>query len=128
VWPSSGPFVSSFARYLKPHARYLVEVPEVPIYYLMGRSDAQPEQFTSTYNIVYTNRKGRTLTGPAGFTAAVRAGYFQVIAYSGTVTPAVDGALAHALKTSRTYHLAARVRLGDASGPVTYYIWVKKKS
>ena len=65
-WPSSGPFVSAFARYLKPHARYLVEVPEVPMYYLMGRPDAQPDQFTSTYVITYFNSKGQALTGPAG--------------------------------------------------------------
>src|SRR6185437_9798073 len=27
-WPSSGPFVTAFAKYCKPNARYLVEVPE----------------------------------------------------------------------------------------------------
>jgi hypothetical protein len=120
--------VAAFSRYLKPHARYLVEVPEVPIYYLMGRPDAQPGQFTSTYNIAYTDPEGRYLTGPAGFTAAIRHGYFQVVAYNGTVTPAADGVLARALKASRSYHLAAKVRLGDASGPVTYDIWVKDRS
>jgi hypothetical protein len=31
VWPNSTQFVRAFSRYLKPHARYLVEVPEVPI-------------------------------------------------------------------------------------------------
>ena len=56
AWPSSGPFVSAFSKYLKPHAMYLVEVPEVPIYYLMGRPDAQPKQFTSTYVITYFNK------------------------------------------------------------------------
>jgi Dolichyl-phosphate-mannose-protein mannosyltransferase len=125
VWPSSGPLVTSFGKYLRPHARYLVEVPEVPIYYLMGNPDAQPGQFTSTYNISYTDAKGRTLTGPAGFAAAVRGGYFQVIAYSDTVTPAADAALATALRSSHSYHLAARVHLSDATGPVVYDIWVK---
>ena len=57
-WPSSGPFVTAFAKYLKPNARYLVEVPEVPIYYLMGKPDAQPDQFTSTFFIAYFNKKG----------------------------------------------------------------------
>jgi hypothetical protein len=128
IWPSSGPFVSTFSRYLKPHASYLVEVPEVPIYYLMGRPDAQPKQFTSTYDIAYTDPKGRYLTGPAGFTAAIRNGYFQVVAYNGTVTQSVDGLLAHELKASHAYHLAARVRLGgDGAGPVTYDIWVRDR-
>ena len=125
VWPSSGPFVSTFARYLEPNAHYLVEVPEVPIYYLMGNKDAQPKQFTSTFVIVYINSKGQMLTGPAGFTAAVHDGYFQVIAYNNTVTQAVDGALAQALNASHAYYLAAKVNLSDSLGPMTYYIWVK---
>jgi hypothetical protein len=124
-WPSSGPFVSTFAKYLKPHARYLVEVPEVPIYYLMGRPDAQPDQFTSTFVITYFNKKGQELTGPAGFTAAVQDGYFQVIAYNNDVTLAVDGALAKALQASHSYYLAAKVNLSDTFGPVVYSIWVK---
>ena len=124
-WPSSGPFVSAFAKYLKPHARYLVEVPEVPIYYLMGRPDAQPDQFTSTFVITYFNKKGQELTGPAGFTAAVQDGYFQVIAYNNDVTLAVDGALAKALQASHKYYLATKVNLSDAFGPVVYSIWVK---
>jgi hypothetical protein len=124
-WPSSGPFVSTFSKYLKPDARYLVEVPEVPIYYLMGNKDAQPRQFTSTFFIVYKDKKGQTLTGPAGFTAAVQDGYFQVIAYNNTVTLAADGSLAKALEASRAYYMAAKVNLSDSLGPVTYYIWVK---
>jgi Dolichyl-phosphate-mannose-protein mannosyltransferase len=126
-WPSSGPFVTAFAKYCKPNARYLVEVPEVPIYYLMGQKDAQPRQFTSTFFIDYFNSKGQLLTGPEGFTAAVQDGYFQVIAYSNTVTLAADGSLAQALKASRQYYLAQQVNLSDAFGPVRYEIWVKGK-
>jgi hypothetical protein len=125
-WPSSGAFVSSFSKYLKPDGKYLVEVPEVPIYYLMGRSDAQPDQFTSTFYILYKNKKGQILTGPAGFTAAVQGGYFQIIAYNNDVTLAADGALAAALKASPSYYLAAKIDLTDSFGPVDYYIWVKR--
>jgi hypothetical protein len=117
--------VSAFAKYCKPRARYLVEVPEVPIYYLMGQPDAQPDQFTSTFFISYVNKKGKLLTGPAGFTAAVQDGYFQVIAYNNTVTLAADGSLAKALKASHSYYLAEHVNLSDVLGPVRYYIWVK---
>ena len=126
-WPSSGPFVTAFAKYCKPNARYLVEVPEVPIYYLMGEKDAQPRQFTSTFFIDYFNSKGQLLTGPEGFTAAVQDGYFQVIAYSNTVTLAADGSLAKALKASHQYYLAQQVNLSDVFGPVRYEIWVKGK-
>jgi len=61
----------------------------------------------------------------AGFTAAVQDGYFQVIAYSNTVTLAADGSLAKALKASHSYYLAQQVNLSDVFGPVRYDIWVK---
>lgn len=127
AWPDSTPFVQTFDGYLKPDARYLVEVPEVPIYYLMGNQDAQPDQFTSTYFITYYNTKGQALTASAGYAAAVQAGYFQVIAYNGDVTQAVDQAIEGALATSKLYYLAAVVPLSDGAGPVNYFIWVKGK-
>jgi hypothetical protein len=118
VWPSSGTFVQTFAKYLKPNALYLVEVPEVPMYYLQGRPDAQPRQFTSTYPVP-------PLTTNADFAAVVKTGEFKVIAYTGLVTPGTDQALGKALAASRSYYLAAKVSASDSSGPVTYYIWVK---
>jgi len=118
VWPSSGTFVQTFAKYLKPNALYLVEVPEVPMYYLQGRPDAQPKQFTSTFPVP-------PLTTNADFAAVVKTGEFQVIAYTGLVTPGADQALGKALAASRSYYLAAKVNASDSSGPVTYYIWVK---
>ena len=93
----------------------------------MGRPNAQPSQFTSTFFISYVNKNGKLLTGPAGFTAAVQDGYFQVIAYSNTVTLAADGSLAKALKASHSYYLAQQVDLSDVFGPVRYSIWVKGK-
>ena len=118
-WPSSGSFVSAFSRYLKPNARYLVEVPEVPIYYLENRSDAQAKQFTATYSVA-------PLSNPAAFATAVKDKEFQVIAYNGDVTPANDSALAKALKASHSYHLASRIYIGYAYGSGTYYyIWVE---
>jgi hypothetical protein len=125
-WPSSGPFVQALSAYLQPGARYLVEVPEVPTYYLEGRADAQASQFYSTFVITYPASRRRVLTGTEGFTAAVRAGYFHVIAYNGDVTPATDTAIAETLARSRAYRLAAVVHLSDAYGPITYDIWVKR--
>jgi hypothetical protein len=118
VWPPSSAFVTTFSKYLKPNALYLVEVPEVPIYYLEGRPDAQPKQFTSTFPVP-------PLTTTKDFAAVVKTGEFQVIAYTGVVTPATDQALGRALTASRSYYLADKIRTTDSSGPVTYYIWVK---
>jgi hypothetical protein len=123
-WPSSGPLVNALSAYLRPGARYLVEVPEVPIYYLQGRADAQPDQFWSTSAITYVNSKGQRLTGDAGFTAAIKAGFFRLVAYTGGVTPETDAVILSALESSPDYHLTAVVQLTDSSGPVIYYIWV----
>jgi hypothetical protein len=125
VWPNSTQFVRAFSKYLQPNARYLVEVPEVPIYYLLGHADAQPRQFTSTFYINYVNSKGVVLNGTVGFTAAVNAGYFNVVAYNGNVTAAADAVLAQALSASKDYYLAAEIHITDVFGPGDYFIWVK---
>jgi hypothetical protein len=119
-------FVQDFSSYLKPGAHYLVEVPEVPTYYLMARADAQPYQFTSTYVISYTDSRGQTLTGNAGFVAAIRDGYFRVIAYNGVTTPATDAVIAHALQVSSSYRLAKIVLSDSSYGRIPCYIWVKR--
>ena len=124
TWPSSGPLVKALSAYLQPHARYLVEGPEVPIYYLQGLADAQPDQFWSTSGIAYADSQGQLLTGDAGFAAAIKAGFFHVVAYNDFVTPATDVAIAAALDSSPAYRLAVVVHLTDSNGPLDYYIWV----
>jgi len=123
AWPNSAVFTRDMTRYLQPHARYLVEVDEVPIYYLRDRADAQPRQFTSTYYIGYLDAQGQFLTGDAGYVAAVKAGYFRVVAYNFQTTPAVDQVLARTLQASPNYRLAAAIPNGNHT--VTQYIWVK---
>jgi len=119
AWPSSTAFISAFATHLKPNAKYLVEAPEVPEYYLENRSDALPDQFTSTYSVP-------PLNGPANFTAAVKAGQFQVICFDGDVTPANDAALGKALAADHSYYLANKIFIGPSYGAGDYYeIWVK---
>jgi hypothetical protein len=118
-WPQSTSFVKALSPYLKPNANYLVEVPDVPIYYLQGRSDAQPKQFTSTFPVAPLNTAAK-------FAAAVKDGEFQVIAYNDDITPATDNALAKALKASSSYTMVKKVYIGFAYGSSPYYyIWVK---
>jgi hypothetical protein len=125
VWPDSGQFVQAFSSYLKPGGRYLVEAPEVPIYYLENNRDAQPRQFYSTYYISYINKKGVTKTGPAGYTSALNDGYFQTVVYYYEVTPDMDGVIAHALSTGHSYYLAAEIGIDDSFGAGDYFVWVK---
>jgi Dolichyl-phosphate-mannose-protein mannosyltransferase len=123
-WPSSRPLINALSPYLRPGARYLVEVPEVPIYYLQGHSGAQPAQFWSTSAITYVNSKGERLTGDAGFAAAIQAGFFRLVAYTGYATPATDEVIVNALDSSPLYQLTAVLHLTDSNGPVNYYVWV----
>jgi 4-amino-4-deoxy-L-arabinose transferase-like glycosyltransferase len=122
-WPNSTTFVADFSHYLKPGAHYLVEVNEVAIYYLRHHADAQPDQFTSTYYIGYVGPRGQRVTGDAGYLAAIKAGYFQVVAYNYQTTPGVDVVLARALAADPSYRLAAAIPNGNDT--VTEYIWVK---
>jgi Dolichyl-phosphate-mannose-protein mannosyltransferase len=122
-WPDSSVFVADLARYVQPGDRYLVEVEEVPIYYLRANPGAQPRQFTSTYFIGYTTKQGQYLTGNAGYIAAIQAGYFNVVAFNYQTTPAVDAVLAKTLAADPHYSLADVIPNGDDT--VRQYIWVK---
>jgi hypothetical protein len=124
AWPDTARFVPDFSRYLRPDARYLVEVDEVPIYYLRKYPDAQPDQFTSTYYIgYYDTTQQKFLTGTAGYIAAIKAGYFQVVAFDYQTTPATDAIIARTLAQSPNYQLATVIPNGNDT--VRQYIWVK---
>jgi len=123
-WPNARPLVAELSRYLAPHAHYLVEVSEIPSYYLMYNPDARADQFSSTYFISYTGKNGTTLTGDAGYEQAIRDGYFRVVAYDDTVTVPLDRILARMLTADPQYRLAATLANSDGLG--TYYVWVRR--
>lgn len=125
VWPNSTVLVADMSHYLQPGARYLVEVDEVPIYYLRGHADAQPRQFTSTYFIGYQAKTGQYLTGDAGYVAAIKDDYFRMVAFNYQTTPAVDSVLERALAANPDYRLAAVIPNGNDT--VRQYLWVRSK-
>ena len=118
-WADSRPLVAELSRFLQPGAHYLVEAAEVPTYYLRGNPDAKATQFALTYYISYTGQNGITMHGNAGFEAAVRQGYFHVIAYDDTATVPLDNILARMLKADSSYRLAAPSPTPTASAPTT---------
>jgi hypothetical protein len=124
-WPDSTALVGELTHYLRPGAHYLVEDDDVPIYYLIGHPDAQPDQFTSTYYISYRTGGGQVLTGTQGFLAAVRAGYFRVVIYDDTVTPALDKSLAATLRSDPGYRFVAAVPENAPDFRTTCYVWVR---
>jgi len=124
-WPDSSALVGELSRYLRPGSRYLVENDNVAIYYLRGQAGAQPDQFTSTYFISYRALDGQVLTGTPGYLAALQAGYFQVVIYDSTVTPALDKSLATALESDPLYRLAGAVPEDARDFRATCYVWVR---
>jgi hypothetical protein len=104
LWPSSTAFIQEFSHYVRPGDRYLVEVDEVPIYYLRHNPGAQPSQFTSTFYFGYTVN-GEYITGDPAYVAAIKAGYFNVVSYNYQTTEAVDTVIGQALAINPDYSL-----------------------
>lgn len=126
-WANSTTLVSAIQRYQQPGAHYLVEIDEVPIYYLRGDTSAEPGQFTSTFAFLYLDWQGQWLTGDAAYQTAVVQGYFQVVAIDDITTPDVDQAILKGLHSPISpYRLAAWINEPTAYGTVSYQVWVKK--
>jgi hypothetical protein len=123
-WPSSTAFIKEFSHYVHPGDRYLVEVDEVPIYYLRHNPGAQPDQFTSTFFFGYVVN-GEYVTGDPAYVAAIKAGYFNVVSYNYQTTEAVDGVIGQALATNPDYSLVDVIPI--ANDGARQYVWVKNR-
>jgi Dolichyl-phosphate-mannose-protein mannosyltransferase len=122
LWPSSTAFIKDFSHYVHPGDRYLVEVDEVPIYYLRHNPGAQPDQFTSTFYFGYMVN-GQYVTGDQAYVAAIKAGYFNVVSYNYQTTEAVDKVIGQALATNPDYNLVDVIPI--ANDGARQYVWVK---
>jgi hypothetical protein len=122
LWPSSTAFIQEFSHYVRPGDRYLVEVDEVPIYYLRHNPGAQPSQFTSTFYFGYTVN-GEYITGDPAYVAAIKAGYFNVVSYNYQTTEAVDTVIGQALAINPDYSLVDVIPI--ANDGARQYVWVK---
>ena len=123
TWPDSAKYVATMARYLRPGARYLVEGTDVPLYYLRKDAGARPGQFTAIGHLDYAPKGGPALTGNAAYTAAIRAGYFRIVAYHYGEARAEDTVIARALAASPDYRLATVIPDDNDLG--RQYVWVK---
>jgi 4-amino-4-deoxy-L-arabinose transferase-like glycosyltransferase len=124
AWADSTRMVATLKSQLKPGGRYLVESSSVPQYYL--RAETTSDQWTSTYAITYVDRKGRRLSGEAGYRAALGAAYFDVIVLDRTVTKEFDDKLLRQLRTNGKYRLLAKLPYRNSYGSGSYQVWVKR--
>jgi MFS family permease len=127
VWSNTDQVVAALKQYQQPGAHYLVEVDEVPIYYLRGDTSAEPSQFASTFVFRYLDWQGQWLTGNQAYQTAVAQGYFQVVVINGATTPDVDHAILASLHAPTSqYRLAKTINEPTVYGNVAYQVWVKK--
>jgi hypothetical protein len=131
VWPDTTRLIAALGPHLGPDSHYLVGANWVPQYSLRTRS--RPDQWTSTYFIAYTDRRGRRLSGDAGYRAAVEDGYFDVVVLD-PLGGRVDRTLARQLRGDAGYRLLAALPYRRSTGsafyrvryvPGTYQIWVR---
>jgi 4-amino-4-deoxy-L-arabinose transferase-like glycosyltransferase len=126
AWADSTRMVATLESQLKPGGRYLVESSSVARYDL--RAKTTPDQWTSTYTIIYTDRKGRLLSGEPGYRAAIREAYFDVIVLNRTVTKELDDRLLRQLRTNGDYRLLAKLPYRTSYGDGHYQVWVKREA
>lgn len=126
AWGNETTFVKAFSKELKPGAKYLVEIPEVPIYYLEGNKEAQAQQFSSTFVLVYQNPKGVVLSGTTAYEAAIQNNFFQTVAIEGFTTPATDNAIESELAKNKNYTKVTVVSDSTKYHDGTFTIWVRK--
>jgi hypothetical protein len=124
AWADSSHMVATLESQLRPGRRYLVESSSVPRYYL--RDQTTPEQWFSTYAMVYVDRTGTRLSGERAYLAAIGAAYFDVIVLDRTVTKELDDRLIQQLRTNSEYRLLAKLPYRTSNGSDSYQIWVKR--
>ena len=122
VWPNSSQLVATLKTQVNDKGHYLGETYEVPVYYL--RHQTSQRQWTSTYNITYQDKKGKTHTGRDGYTKAINDGYFDLVLLDGVSSHDTDTFLAHLLMKSPHYRLLGSIPFKNA-GTGEYRIWVK---
>jgi hypothetical protein len=98
---------------------YLAEESEVPRYYL---SDVVSDwQWTGTFFFQYPTRSGQLLTGIDAYRAAIREGYFDIVALRYGPTADLDRQLYQVLRDTRLYTQIARVPVGP--GHPDWFVW-----
>lgn len=120
-WPDSSALVSTLRSRVDDKGHYLATAYEVPLYYL--RDQTQRQQWTSTYNITYRDRKGHVHSGEDGYATAISEGYFDLVVLDGTTTKDTDAFIAARLDRSPHYRLLGVLRFSNGWG--SYRIWVK---
>jgi 4-amino-4-deoxy-L-arabinose transferase-like glycosyltransferase len=126
AWPNSSAMVKEIAQNEKPNGRYLVGSDAVAVYGLRATWGFNPHQFIDTWSLSYRNSKGQLLRGTAAFTAAIQAGYFQVIVYTGAENPPVEAVIKADLSQAANYKLVAVIPEHTSGGALSYYVWVRQ--
>ncbi|HZU68323.1 MAG TPA: glycosyltransferase family 39 protein [Ktedonobacteraceae bacterium] len=124
-WPSS----TQLTTFLQPQVHkgkdhYLAEDYDVLRYSLQKQTDIW--QWSSLDYFVYIAADKRELSGEAAYTAAIQAGYFEMIELSYGYHAALARHITQSLNASQDYQLVARIPMHSAYGDGSYWIWRKR--
>lgn len=122
-WPNSHNLVATIKPYVHPDGHYLGDAYEVPLYYLRDRTNQR--NWTSTFNITYRAKDGKSYTGVQGYQQAIKAGDFDLVFLDGN-TSVYDKSIAAALSASPRYRLLGEIPFKDSQGTGQYRIWIKQ--
>lgn len=123
VWPDSAPMIKAIESHVDSKGHYLSSTPEVPVYYLLDKTNHR--QWQGVFGMEYTTKKGKYLQGDEAYRAALKDGEFDLIVLDGLTSPRVDDVIAAAVKGNPHYRLLADIPFRNSSGTGEYRIWIK---
>ncbi|MER5950864.1 glycosyltransferase family 39 protein [Streptomyces sp. NPDC001904] len=123
LWPDSTRMIRTISPRVDSQGRYLSSTPEVPAYYLRGRTSHR--QWQSVFGMEYKDGKGGYHAGDDAYRTAVRDGAFDLIVLDGLTNPRVDDIVAAAVEGNAHYRLLAELPFRNSAGTGRYRIWVR---
>ncbi|MFJ2753619.1 ArnT family glycosyltransferase [Streptomyces sp. NPDC087297] len=139
TWPDSSALIRTISPHVNGKGHYLSSTPEVPAYYLRGRSTHR--QWQGVFGMEYTDVAKKRYTGDAAYRAALHNGEFDLVVLDGSTNPRLNDVIANDLYSNPKYRPLANVpfritsndlrhhMLGDATAgwhSGRYQIWKKR--
>lgn len=126
VWPDTGRLIPELAKNVRPGQKWLGQPHEGPVYYLSDRGLTDYTLWTSIFYIDYAGRKGRHLSGPEGYRAAIQDGYFDGIVLDWSDQPGdIQSLIRQEMRSTGRYRLASALTYRTSVGSGHFEIWLR---
>ncbi|MFI6006160.1 glycosyltransferase family 39 protein [Streptomyces sp. NPDC051366] len=106
-WPDSSAMIRTISSHVDRDGNYLSSTPDVPAYYLHGRTTHR--QWQSVFGMEYKDRNNTGYTGDEAYRAALRDGEFDLIVLDGITNPRVNDIITEGLEKNPHYRLLSNL-------------------